>query len=94
MKNSWQIHEYLCLIFLFLPNQSDIHDRFRFLQHHPLDSEDLAFQPALFSAENGLETARGGLASHLFARDAWQGGASRKGGKGNDKNWLRRCGAL
>ena len=84
----------ICLNTLFLPNQTDAHDRFRFLQYPLLDSEDAALQPALFSAENGLEVACRGVAPHLFARTARQGGASRKGGKGNGENRLRRCGPL
>ena len=45
----------ICLKTLFLPNQYNVNDHFRFFQYHPLDSEDLAFQSALFPLKTALK---------------------------------------
>ena len=84
----------ICIKTLFLSIQNDAYDRFRFLQYPSLDSEDPALQPALFSAEDGLEISCRGVAPHVFTRAARQGGVARKGGKSDDKNRFWRCGAL
>ena len=90
----WLIWAIICLKTLFLPFQTDAHDRFRFLQYPSLYPEDLTFQPALFSAEDGVEAARRGVASHLSAQTTRQGVIARKCADGDDKNRFWRCGAL